>query len=357
MKEIEIFFKKILLTIYLLFHAKAERKDELILNTSSKILLVRLNKIGDALVTTFLVKLLKNQTGCTIDVIADKKNHFIFSSLPFVDNIYIFPKKVDKIKELKEKINSGNYDAVFDLHDDVSTTVTMFIGSLKCKNKVGFKRTNHKIFNYLVPYPDPHKYHVIERYLSFADFLKLDYDKNEIRVLFPLNNETKLEVQNNIENKFAEKKYLVGINISAGSEARFWGIERYKELISYFKRYDVNLLVIATENDRAKAEKLLDEKVELFINPDFNRFAACVGTVDFLFTPDTSIIHLASAYNIPTFGIFVKYNTENVIWYPYNTVHETVVIEDPTFENLDYNSVHDKLEPFFEKIYYAKGNS
>lgn len=357
MKELEIFLRKLLLKLYLFFCEEAEKKDRFQVEHNSKILFVRLNRIGDALVTTPLIKLIKENTGCEISVLADSKNHFIFRNLPFVDNVYTFPKKFGEIKKLKEKINSRNYDAVFDLHDDVSTTVTLFIGGLKNNNKIAFNKSNKKIFNYLVPYLNPENNHVIDRYLSFADFLKIKYDKNSVKVCYPLADEIKLCIDKYMKNEFPEDKLLIGINISAGSKARFWGIDRYKKLISYFRNYDVDILIISSVEDESLAKHLLYTDVKLFVNPDFNHFAACVSKLDFLFTPDTSIIHLASAYNVPVFGIYVKYNTRNMIWSPYNTEFEAVITEEPTFENLGYKNVQNKLKPFFEKIYYEKRNT
>ena len=149
MKEIEIYLRKLLLSLYLFFRRDEKKKDNLELTKKDKILFVRLNRIGDALVTTHLMESIKKHTGCEIHVLADKKNFFIFENDKNIDKTLIFPKKIKEIKELANQINSSNYTTVFDLHDDVSTTVTFFIGGLKIKNKIGYNKQSRKIFTHL----------------------------------------------------------------------------------------------------------------------------------------------------------------------------------------------------------------
>ena len=52
-----------------------------------------------------------------------------------------------------------------------------------------------------------------------------------------------------IKSNFDENKFLIGINISAGSEARFWGNENYKLLIEFLISQDVNLLILTDPKD------------------------------------------------------------------------------------------------------------
>ena len=351
MKKLEIIIRKLILKFYLLFHKASPKDGPLQITSTDKILLVRLNKIGDALVTTPLIKEIKEQIGCTIDVLADSKNHFIFERNLNVNNTFIFTKKINESKELRKKLEAENYKVVFDLHDDVSTTVTLFLGGLNITNKIGIEKENKKIFTHLIPHKDPSKSHIIERYFEFLNFLKLDYDPKKIRIVWKVKNEVDQFCADFLNTHFSERKFLVGINISAGSEARFWGVDRYKKLISYFKEFDVNILVLSAPGDREIADKIVESDTPLFVDPDFEKFAGMIEKLDMLFTPDTSVVHLASAFDVPMFGIYVKYRTDNTVWYPYNTEHELIITEDADFKNLGFDKVIGKLKPFFESIY------
>lgn len=356
-KEIEILLRKLLLNVYLVFSKEQQKQSKLKLSAEDKILLIRLNKIGDALVTTPLIKAIKENIGCTIHVLADRKNHFIFENNRNVDRTFIFPKNTADIKSLKLNLENENYRAVFDLHDDVSTTVTLFINSLQIPNKVSFDKKTKKIYTHIVTYLDPAKHHVVERYNEFIKYLKMPLNQKSIRIDYRPSNESLKFANDFIDKNFFQNKFLVGINISAGSNSRFWGVERYQKLISYFYEYDINLLLLCTPNDKITAEEIAHDKVNIFVNPDFDKFAAVISNIDFLFTPDTSVVHLASAFNIPMFGIYVKYKTENVVWYPYNTEHDLMITEKANFNNLDFDTVIKQLKIFFEQVYNGKRNS
>ena len=357
MKEIEIYIRKLILKLYLFFKKNGPKKDSLILTKEHKVLLVRLNKIGDALVTTHVIKYIKEYIGCEIHVLADRKNFFIFENDHNVDKTIIFSKDRKDISNLRSTINKSNYYAVFDLHDDVSTTVSMFIGSLKIQNKVGFDKITNKIFTHIVPYLDPKKHHIIERYSEILDYLNIPYDKDTIGVNYQLSEDIKQYSIDEIKRLFPNNKYLVGINISAGSEARFWGIENFKKLISYFSQYDVNILLFASPNDKGKAELIVGGKNNISAEPSFDKMTGMVSQLDFLFSPDTSVVHIASAFKIPVFGIYINYMTDNVIWYPYNTEYEVIVTEKPNFNELEFETVINKLKIFFEQNYNGKRNS
>lgn len=356
-KEIEIALRKLILNVYLLFSKNRDKDTQLALSSDDKILLIRLNKIGDALVTTPFIKALKDNVCCRIDVLADEKNHFIFENNRNVEKTYVFSKNTADIKSLKKKLENENYKAVFDLHDDVSTTVTLFVDSLNIPNKIGFDKTTKKIFTHVVPHLDTTKHHVVERYNEFIKFLKLPVPQNSLRIDYKPKN-VSIEFADNYYNEnYSENKYLVGMNISAGSDARFWGVDRFQNLISYFSGYDVNIVLLCSPNDKDKAELISNGQAQIFVNPDFDIFAAAISNLDFLFTPDTSVIHLASAFDIPTFGIYVKYKTDNVVWYPYNTDHDLVITEEPDFKHLEFDQVINKLKIFFEQVYNGKRNS
>jgi hypothetical protein len=71
MKKIEYIFKNLLLQLLIFFSSfrrKSESKKEF-----KKVLFVRLNKIGDALVTTPLLFEIKSRLKCSVFVLADKK--------------------------------------------------------------------------------------------------------------------------------------------------------------------------------------------------------------------------------------------------------------------------------------------
>ena len=64
---------------------------------------------------------------------------------------------------------------------------------------------------------------------------------------------------------------------------------------------------------------------------------ALIATADFVFTPDTSIAHAASAFRVPTVAIYVRGKSER--WGLYGTIGENVEHSEPNFETLDVDVV------------------
>lgn len=357
MKKIESFFKNILLKILVFFNPIVKQTPLPKFNSESNLLFIRLNRIGDALVTTPLLYEIKKQLGCKIFVLADRKNYFVFRNNPSIDEVIIFNKGIKDFFCINNIIKDKSIDAIIDLHDDVSTTVSFLIAIAKARFKFGLKKSNQTLYSHVVEKADPKKYHVIERILKLSTLFNLQIDSKAISVkYFPTEAENKIAVDQ-LKLMNPENKFLIGINISAGSNARFWGVNNFKNLILILKKYNARIIVLCSEKDLHFATEIVTESDLYPVTNSFGIFAAAILNLDFLITPDTSIVHIASIKKIPVFGLYVKYKTDDVIWSPYNTDFEFVETEEPTLKNISLNQVQKKIIPFLEKHINVKRDS
>lgn len=348
MKNIESIFKSILLQFLLLLKRRKVNLSKISFDANSKILFIRLNRIGDALVTTPLLKVVKEKLGCRIDILADEKNSFIFNNNPHVDNIHIYYKSLSGFKEIVGLINRNKYDAIVDLHDDISTTVSFLLAFSNSPNILGLSKGNNHIYTSTIPRPDPRTTHVVDRLLVLSGLLNIKPDDNP-NVVFCVKESVSNRVSQTLQKKFPSNKYLLGINISAGSAARYWGTDNFIQLNKLLSHYDIDTLTLCSTRDIKLAMAITNNKGNLFYSPSFEEFSAMVGRLDMLFTPDTSIVHIASAFKIPVFGLYVKYKTTDMIWSPYKSDFDCIITEEPTLHNISFNEVTDKFTPFLEK--------
>ncbi len=357
LKRIEILLRTFL--VLLISGKKKNRRIETIdKNKINKILIIRLNRIGDALVTTPLISLFKENMKCTIDILADKKNFFVFEGNKSIDNLIVFNKGLSGFRDFVKIDKKNRYDLIIDAHDDVSATVSFLIELSRAPYKLGLSKTNSSIFTTTVSRPDSAKVHVVERIASLGKALGIEPESSGLKIEYPVKKESIEFTEDFLDKNNLSEKFLIGINISAGSDARFWGLERFIKLIRFFKRFNAAIVLLTADKDLEKATAIGDQaEVPIFMSKNFNRFAAVISQLDFLFTPDTSAVHIASAYRIPLFGIYVKYNTDDIIWYPYNSEFEATVTTEPDFTNMTFESVRKKLEPFFITVYNRRGNS
>lgn len=351
MKKIEIFVKNLLLRLLLLLLKRNTSQDKVVFDQNSRILFIRLNRIGDALVSTPLLKLIKEKTGSRITVIADKNNSFVFNNNSYIDEIILFNKGLPGIFALLKEIKRGRYDAFVDLHDDVSTTVTYIFALSSVKNKFGLHKSNSEVYTKTVARPDATKVHVVERLLELARLFGLDPGNADTNIVFCPSQQAVAKISKMLDaRKLKNGRPLVGINISAGNSARFWGVENFKKITSLLQNYNAGYIIICTTKDINQALEIAkNDKSRIFYSPSFDEFAAVVSKLDLLFTPDTSIIHLASAYCIPVFGLYVKFNTSDMIWSPYKSEFDCIVTENYNLSNITAEMAVEKFKPFLEK--------
>lgn len=352
-KQIEIQLKKLLLKILLLFKSSKKIKPQ---TDFSNIMLIRLNRIGDALVTTPLIKVLKESLDCKITVLADSKNHFVFKHNPFVDEVLIFNKGLKGFFEIKNYVIENKINTIVDLHDDVSTTVTYLMALINAPNKFALQKKIKNIYTKTVPRPDPKQTHIIERILEIRKLFGIvDEVPKDLRVVYKPKKENLIQAKTFFKNTYSGNAKIIGVNISAGSDARFWGTENYKKLISFLKKYSNDLILFSAKSDIKYAREIADNDTLIYpVSENFDRFASGISNLVFLITPDTSVVHLASAFNIPMFGIYVHYNTTDMIWTPYNIDFEVIVTKEPTLKNITFDEVRNKLNPFLEKYFASK---
>ncbi|MEW6702742.1 MAG: glycosyltransferase family 9 protein [Bacteroidota bacterium] len=300
------------------------------------------------------MKEIKEQIGCKVYLLASSNNYFIFENTKLADEIIIYRKNFKGILYLIKLINSIGLDVIVDLHDDVSSTVSYLIAFIKSDYKFALKKNNEKLFTHTIDKLDPSKYHVIDRVLEFGKLFNIKIDYSKANVIFSPSDASIQKSELFLKKNFAEKKFLLGINISAGSDARFWGVQNFKRLILELSSYDINLVLLCAEKDLKNAMDIAGNKIPIFYRHIFTEFSAMIQKLDMLFTPDTSIVHIASAFEKPVFGLYVKYQTKDKIWSPYKSPFDCILTEEATLHNVSFKSVKEKFIPFLEKFYSSR---
>ncbi len=346
LKKIEIFLRKV---FHKIFFRDKNHFEKIDLSSINKILLIRLNRIGDALITTPFIRCLRNNSNATIDILADKKNYFIFENNKAINRIVVFNKNFFSALLLIRTLRRKKYDLVIDLHDDVSTTVSVILKLINSNLILGLAKNNSNIYTHTASKLDASKTHVVDRLLNLMTVFNVVAKSKELNIEYYPAEEDFNFTENFLSNVFISKKFLIGINISAGSDARFWGIENFKKLFAFLNQFNCNVILLTDSKDLIKAQNITNEEQKVFYTKSFSTFSAMISQLDFLFTPDTSIVHIASVFKVPVFGLYVKYQTNDIIWYPYKSDFEKIITLEETLNNVSFDEVKNKLKPFLEK--------
>ena len=138
-----------------------------------KVLIVRFSSIGDIVLTSSVVRAVKQQLPTTeLHFLTKEQFSGIVADNPHVDRVFTMKKSIDEVvSELKKE----NYDWVVDLHNNICTT--------SLKRKLGVKYTTFNKLNirkfFLVKFKWNRmpKVHVVERYFDAVKPLGVKNDE------------------------------------------------------------------------------------------------------------------------------------------------------------------------------------
>lgn len=319
-------------------------------NIVKRVLVVRNARIGDAICAFPLLRELKKAyPNFEIDVFATIHCDFLFEKLPYVNKVFTKYKKRQFIKTWIEilKMKFRNYDLVIDampLRFDQSMTILFlhpkWIIGLGVEKRYGIEKKEISFYDGVYT-PDFGKEHMVEELCGLLSLINIeDFDTT---MEFPKDNEKSKRAEEFIHS--VNSNIVIGLNVDASSITRNLYEKQIVEIIRGLKDYKIILLSLPQR--RIELESIISKyeltncQLSYQTNSIFD-VAEILRLLDLLITPDTSLIHLASAMDIPTVGIF-RNNDEHIIkWGPRShlkAIVRAVVLENNSLEGFNSEEV------------------
>jgi ADP-heptose:LPS heptosyltransferase len=277
-----------------------------------KILIVQLGRIGDMILATPVFHAIKAKYPfAEIDVIAGRHNHSIIENNPYINDIIIHKKPPINILINIFRIRKKTYDYLIDPKDHFSNESKFFAWITKAHIKIGYNQVNKKIFNISVPGLSENKgLHYTLRHFQAIKPLGIDMpDKAPRPELFPSENSE--EYVRGYIKKLPDKPLIV-LNISASKINKMLQPEKWTTILrkTDFSAWNVVITCAPTELEIAKyiAERSLFPY--LFKSRSMDDVISLVKASSLLITPDTSLVHIASAFNTPMVGLYSGLDTQ-----------------------------------------------
>ncbi len=333
LKNFEIAFRRFLLRFLATLGRRGTRIPSDISYNSCKFLFVRQDRIGDVLILTPLLSLLKRQyPECTIDVLLSDKNHFVLAHSPHVRTRWVYRKRVLSSLKLLRDIRMEKYDFLIDPMDNPSTTSTVISLLSGAQWRVGLSKENSYAYDIVVPRLSRQDTHIVDRMAELLRVFNIEPSEHTLKVEYSVSSSSERFASEAFHTLQLDGKVVVGINISAGHDTRFWGIEKFRDLIRLMgsAHADHRQLILYKPSDKPRAERIAEGFPHVVLSPptaSFDEFAALVGRLHFLVTPDTSAVHLAAAFQIPSVVLYVQSNKELNIWRPYGSLCEALIAD------------------------------
>ena len=119
----------------------------------------------------------------------------------------------------------------------------------------------------------------------------------------------------------------IAINLEGSIAARTFSYSVAQNLIAIIQREcDMQIVVVHGPKGIESAVKLTESCSRVFrlsLSPSLMRSAALINDAALAITPDTSILHMASAYNTPAIAIYADYKTR---WPTMQDIAENIVV-------------------------------
>ena len=316
-------------------------------NDIKSILFLRYDgKIGDMVVNSLMFREIKKvypnikigvvARGAAIDIIKDNSN---------VDKIYEYYKDRKKIKDLALKIKEEKYDLLIDFSEMLRVNQMMLINLCGARFNIGLNRKEWKLFDLSIKSDKDFKWteHITNRYLAYLIKLGLKKENIDISYDIYLKDEKKYKA---FFNEIKESKKLI-LNPYGASKHKSFSVENLENIINYLKNRDIAIILVYF-GDKYKELEFLEKKYKYVYMPQkiesILDTAILIKESDYVISPDTSIVHIASALNKKMITVYPpkggKYGVDHLVWAPKSEYSRVIFCKDKTgtYDEIDINT-------------------
>jgi ADP-heptose:LPS heptosyltransferase len=295
--------------------------------------IVQLGRFGDMILATTMFRAIKEKYPCSkLHVIAGRHNYSIIENNPRIDSILIYEKSPLKLLKFIISLRKLKLDYLIDPKDHYSTESSIIARLANSKEKIGYNKLGKKVFTLVVPdESENYNKHYVERCFYTLKLFGIEMPKKIPKPeLFTYEDSDKY-VKNFIKDN---KKTKIVINISASQPDKLWNVNNWKAVISSLNSEKYDLLLTFSPQEQTIADELEKEftdKLIIFRSRSMNDVISLVKAGNFLITPDTSLVHVAAAFNYPLICLYNRNEKFYNKFYPLSD--EKYVIQTPEGTN------------------------
>ncbi len=336
--------KKAQIAKFLLDRKSKEHFSPSAFKTIKKVLFLRHDdKLGDMIVSTVAFHNLKTlYPNIFIGVITGKNASEIVENNKDVDQVYIYIKKLARILKLGLALRKEKYDLVIDIDREPTAQSIFLLRLIKARFTFGFNRAGYKLYNINKSY-QWNSGHITKLHKAVFEGLKIlprDY-KFDFRYILPLPKESVKLAEKIIKPLKKEREKLIIFNPFAAARRRCFSAKQALDVANLLPKYKI--LVIGPQsklknffkgyNNLPSNLHILDykntQKNKIWLN------IALLKHADTIITPDTYVVHAASAFDKKQICVYFSEDKENLIVWGPNSKNATLLENEKT-DNKDF---------------------
>ncbi|MBK6936771.1 MAG: glycosyltransferase family 9 protein [Chitinophagaceae bacterium] len=262
----------------------------------AKFLIIRFSSIGDIVLTTPVIRCLKQQ-------VPDAEVHFLTKAAflpvveynPYIDKIHLLAHSREL---MMEELRTENYDYIIDLHHN---TKTLRVKSALKKKSFSFYKLNiEKYFYTALKINALPKVHIVDRYLKTVAAFGVKNDGAGLDYFISPQDEIKRE-----DIPASHSAGYIACVIGAALGTKKWPVEKWKEFCAKVK-YPIILLGGPEDAEAGKEIAVIDDIKVYNACGKFrlNESADLVRKARLVISNDTGLMHIAAAYKKPIISLW-----------------------------------------------------
>ena len=252
------------------------------MSTSLKILVVRFSSIGDIVLTSPVLRILKSQKNIEVHFLTKDEYTSILENNPYIDKIHVIKNSV---AEVKDQLFKEKFDYIIDLHNNLRSQL---LRSLKVPIK-RYSKSNFKKFLYMFFGINLlNNKHIVDRYVDVLSFLNLKNDDKGLDYFLPKGSLVDYDVK---------QKYITWC-IGASKIQKQLSVS---QIATIANKLDLPIILLGGKEQKEHGDKIIQISNKARIlnfcgEVSINQSAYLIKHSQYLFTNDTGLMHIAAAF-------------------------------------------------------------
>jgi lipopolysaccharide heptosyltransferase II len=331
LKNIYLNFRKHLLRALAIFISHRKFPDVGSGQDIKKILFIRIDRIGDIVLSTPTLKALKEAyPQSKITVLASPSNNPLIFNNPNVDHIVVYDRcgrLIDRIRVI-QKLRESGFDLAIDGYADYELETALIAFFSGAKRRIGYASYGREIFfNVQAPKIDDSQ-HFVDLTLDVMKPIGV-MTKDRTPEIYLTGDEKKWAGDWLNKNGLGSNP-VIGIHPGAYYETQRWLPERFAELIEVLQK-DKKLvpIIFGSPDDEHLVNRIcsiLHGEVTTYIAHDLRKLAALISCCHVFVCNNSGPLHISVAIGTPTISFMGPTIKER--WMPIGDIHIVLRIDD-----------------------------
>ena len=351
--------KNKIIKAFLLKFLTNKKKVNFDIKKSKKVLILKYDRIGDMVVATPIFRELKEAfPEISISVLASQINKDVIRNNPYIDEIYTnYKNRIFSDLPTLLRLRKKSFDVCIELEHSVIPHAIFRLKIINPKKiisihkdgRYGMKGSEIKLYDYFTEKDKNNHFGKI--WLDTLSFF--DIKPNSTKYDFFL---SKMETDKakNFIDAFG-KKIKIGINTQGSFPEKSIKNEELIEICTGLHNYfsNIQIVILTTPSQQAEKKHVISRLGCDYVRCSYptktiNDAAALIQKLDIIISPDTSIVHIAASFDIPTISIHENNKDSYRLWAPTSSLNKTIFAES-TYGIVNY-SVYDVIKSTVELI-------